>query len=109
MAFDATLKQEGDVVMITLQGELDASAAPSFRDKIDEAAAMNPDKLLLMMQDLSFMASAGLRVLVFARQKMGGDIDIYVVGAQEAVAETIEMTGFHHSVTMVDSYDEVQT
>jgi anti-anti-sigma regulatory factor len=43
--------------------------------------------------------------LVFARQKMGANMDIYLVGTTEAVRETVEMTGFHHSVIMVDQYE----
>ena len=57
------------------------------------------------MDDLTFMASAGLRVLVFAKQKMPSDVDLYIVGAHDAVKETITMTGFHYSCTMLDSYD----
>ena len=58
------------------------------------------------MGDLSYMASAGLRSLVFAKQKMGAGVDIFMVAVQESVAETIAMTGFDNSVIMVPSYDE---
>jgi anti-anti-sigma factor len=107
MAFNSDLNVEGQAVVITLAGELDASAAPEFRDRVEEAAKHSPQRLVLKMEDLSYMASAGLRTLVFAKQKMGPDVDIYVVGVQEPVRETIELTGFHHSVIMVESYDEV--
>ncbi len=107
MAFQSELRSEGDSVFIVLVGELDASVAPEFRTQIEAAASQNPSKVVLDMRELSYMASAGLRMLVFARQKMGGDIDIFVVGAQESVRETIEMTGFHHSVDMVDDFSEV--
>jgi anti-anti-sigma factor len=54
------------------------------------------------------MASAGLRVLIFAKQKLGSSTDIYVVGARPSIVETLEMTGFQHSVVMLPQYDAAQ-
>lgn len=105
MAF--TLKSEtraSDIVVITLGGELDASVAQQLRDAVDQAAHNSARRLVLDMTHLDYMASAGLRALVFAKQKMAA-VDIYVVGAHDAVMETIEMTGFHHSVFLLDTYD----
>jgi anti-anti-sigma factor len=94
-----------DIGKITLIGELDANVAGQFRDEIERLATKNPKRLVLVMTDLDYMASAGLRALVFARQKMGSGVDIYTIGVHDAVLETIEMTGFHHSVIMLDTYD----
>lgn len=105
MAFDASLNLDGTVAEITLSGELDAKSAPTFRDVIESAADESVNCLVLLMQDLTYMASAGLRVLIFARQKMGSGVHIYIVGPHEEVRETLEMTGFHYSVTMMDEYD----
>ena len=105
MAFSVTSEQQGDVAILTLSGELDAAAAVDFRNAVDAAAGGDPKKLVLMMDDLTFMASAGLRVLVFAKQKMPSDVELFIVGAHDAVNETITMTGFHYSCTMLDEYD----
>lgn len=104
MPFDATLTTNGSEAIITLVGELDAAAAPDFRTRIEEAAAGSPTRLVLQAGDLSYLSSAGLRSLVFAKQKMGAGTEIYVVAAQDAVAETIRLTGFDHSVHMQEAY-----
>lgn len=105
MAFDAKLEVANGIAKITLSGELDASVAGDFRNKIEEAAAQNVSKLVLLLEALEYMSSAGLRTLVFAKQKMGQNVKIYVVGATEAVSEPIRQTGFHYSVIMMDTYD----
>jgi anti-anti-sigma factor len=108
MAFAATLESTNNVARITVGGELDASAAPIFRDRIEQAASAKPIKLVIDMTDLSYMASAGLRALIFAKQKMGSSVALILVGLQASVRETLEMTGFHQSVTLVDVYEEDQ-
>jgi len=105
MALEVTLQTSEDIAQITLVGELDASTATVFKDKVEEAAKLNPQRLVLMMQGLEYMASAGLRVLIFAKQKMGTDVKIYMVGTQETVLDTITKTGFDQSVYLVDEYD----
>jgi anti-anti-sigma factor len=105
MSFTATTKIDGTVATITLAGELDASSAQDFRDQIEVAAQANPSRIILEASGLDFMASAGLRVLVFAKQKLGTDVDIYVAAAQEYILETLQKTGFDQSLIIVDSYD----
>ncbi|MTJ46751.1 anti-sigma factor antagonist [Dolichospermum sp. UHCC 0259] len=106
MALDVTLETIDDIAKITLAGELDASTANLFKAKVEEAADQNPKRLVLMMQDLEFMASAGLRVLIFAKQQKLPGVDIYVVGAQkDTVLDTIKKTGFDQSVYLVDKYE----
>lgn len=108
MAFDSKLDIANGIARITLSGELDAAAAPQFRAQIEQAAQAQVSRLVLMMQDLDYMASAGLRVLAYAKQKIGAGVDIYMIGAQESVLETITMTGFHNSVILMDTYDASQ-
>lgn len=105
MAFESTLEMKNDIALISLTGELDASVAQTLRDRIEAAAANKARKLVLQLAGLDYMSSAGLRTLVFAKQKMGSGVTIYIVGAQPQVVEPIRQTGFHHSVVMMDAYD----
>jgi anti-anti-sigma factor len=108
MAFSATTEVTEGIAKISLIGELDAAVAPTFKAEIEKAAAQKPRRLALLVDRLEYIASAGLRVLIFAKQKLGTDVDIYVVGAQPAVAETLQMTGFGYSVVMLKEYDASQ-
>jgi anti-sigma B factor antagonist len=108
MLFSVTSEVTNGIARVTLAGELDASAAPAFKAELEKVAAKNPRRLVLMLRGLEFMASAGLRVLIFAKQKMGGGGAIYVVGAQPSIVDTLDMTGFQHSVVMLPEYDAAQ-
>ena len=103
MTFDATLETSQDIATITLFGELDATTAPIFKEKIEAAAAQHPHQLVLIMENLDYMASAGLRMLIFAKQKMGAKVDLLLVGVNDRIMNTIQNTGFHHSVVLVDN------
>jgi anti-anti-sigma factor len=105
MAFSTTYEKAGIVAKITLVGELDASVAATFRADVEKAVLDRARRLVLFMSELVYMSSAGLRTLIFAKQKMGVGVDVYIVGAQESVVETLEMTGFHHSVILLPAYD----
>ncbi len=109
MAFSSTIVLSNDTAQITLSGELDASVAPVFRDDVERAAEAHVKKLVINMADLSYMSSAGLRALIFAKQKMGSSVEITLANMHESVKETVQMTGFNNSVTILDAYDGDET
>ncbi|WP_029681713.1 anti-sigma factor antagonist [Picosynechococcus sp. NKBG15041c] len=100
MSLEVTLSVNNDVATINLSGQLDASSAELFQEKIKEAAAYDLRELILDLKNLDYMASAGLRVLIFSKQQMGSAVTIYLTNTQEMVKETIKKTGFHHSVVL---------
>ena len=106
MALDIRFEMlDKGIAKVILAGELDASTAPQFQKEVEKAAQQKAKRLVLVVTDLEYIASAGLRVLVFAKQKMGSMVDVYVVGAQEQVMETIRKTGLHNSVVSLKEYD----
>ena len=71
--------------------------------KWDELAVhLTKGEEFIDLTNLDYLSSAGLRVLVFARQKMAESVALVLVGAGERVAETIRLTGFDQSVSFSD-------
>jgi anti-anti-sigma factor len=106
VSFNTNLIRNGNTVVITLDGELDASTASHFRKQVDVAAEGGVERLVLDMANLTYLSSAGLRGLVFARQKMDDGVSIILVQASDEVERTIRMVGFHHSVDFADQVPE---
>ncbi len=104
MAFTSNLNCIGSTAVITLVGDLDGASAPLFRQDIERAAAAKPQHLVLQMDGLTYMASAGLRALIFAKQQMGPTVDLVLVSTPDSVLETIRMTGFDRSCSFQDSW-----
>jgi anti-anti-sigma factor len=104
MPFEIAMVLNESLAEMTLAGDLDAGSAPRFQRALEEAAAGRPTRLVLHVRDLAFMASAGVRVLLFAKQRLGPSLGVYVVAPQEMVLETLRRTGLHHSVLIVDAY-----
>jgi anti-anti-sigma factor len=105
MSFTVTSTQDGSVAKLTLSGRLDANTANQFKVEIEKIAAGRPTTVALFVSELEYMASAGIRMLVFTKQKLGAGADIYVVGAQEQILHTLEMTGVDKSVILCETFE----
>ncbi|MCP1386214.1 anti-sigma factor antagonist [Runella salmonicolor] len=104
MDFTITSEVVDKVAKLKLAGELDSLSARVFQKEIEKVALESPTELVLDLENLSFMSSAGLRVLIFSKQKMGVGLTIYIVKPQEIIVDTLEKTGLQHSVNIVDQY-----
>jgi anti-anti-sigma factor len=102
MSFAIAFKFFEQAALIELSGELDGRSAPRFKEVVELAAARAPKRLILMMKELRYMSSAGLRVLVFAKQKLGPAVELVLVGAQGGVLQTLMLTGIHRSGVLLD-------
>jgi anti-anti-sigma factor len=108
MSFTVTSKFENGVAKFTLVGRLDANTAPLFKQEIERLAVERPGVVALFVEELEFMASAGIRMLVFTKQKLGAGTDIYVIGAQPQILSTLEMTGVDKSVILADVFEPAE-
>lgn len=95
-------------VTMTLSGEVDTKTAPELLKELTGLELNVLSQLRMKLAEVSFMSSAGLRALVFAKQKMPHSARLYVIGASEVIQDTISKTGLTQAVVMVSDEDEIK-
>ena len=91
---EITITKLEDIKVVELVGDVDASTAPQVQQKI-LPLAQPASKLLLDMSQVSYMSSAGLRVLLsLYRQATAQDGKLVLVGLSEDLQDTMSVTGF---------------
>lgn len=94
------------IAKVNLSGGLDATNAPALSDELKKLIGQDVKKVVFFLKDLEYISSAGLRVIVFAKQKMGADTQVYIISPQPDVLDVIKMTGFESFLNIQDSFDE---
>ncbi|MBE9171340.1 AGE family epimerase/isomerase [Pleurocapsales cyanobacterium LEGE 06147] len=106
VSFDATLLEVAEgTAKVSLTGVLDASAVRSLQEELEKVIARPIKRLVLLLPKLKSISSAGLRVLIFTKQKLSSNVEIYVVGATESVKNFLKKSAFCEGVKLVDRYD----
>lgn len=84
---------DNETVTLKIDGRLDTVTAPEF-EKTVSALGEEVKHLILDMEGLTYISSAGLRVLLAAQKKMNQLGTMKVVKVCDVVMDVIEMTGF---------------
>ena len=84
---------DNGVLTVSLSGKLDTVTAPSVADEI-EANINDAEKLIIDMKDLSYISSAGLRLLLSLHKKMSQKGGMTVINPNATNMEILEFTGF---------------
>jgi anti-sigma B factor antagonist len=91
---DVKIREVGGVHVVELSGELDANTSPVAQQKILPLATEG-SRILLDMGGVSFMSSAGLRLLLSTyRQVAAQKGTVALAGLSEDLQDTMSMTGF---------------
>lgn len=99
---------QGDIhVTLQLSGDVDTKTAPELLSKLTALELQSLEQLRLDLQEVGFVSSAGLRAIVFAKQKMPHTSSLYLVGASEQIVDTITKTGLSQAVLIVNSESDI--
>ncbi|GAA3016927.1 hypothetical protein GCM10020229_30140 [Kitasatospora albolonga] len=93
----------GSTVKIRVGGELDALGTPGFRRQLDTLAQRREiGRLVLDLSTVRYLSSAGLRSLLYLRQRFPEPVSIALAGVQEPVGRTLRLAGFQRGLELTD-------
>ena len=96
-----TKKQEGSVLRVDLDGTLDTNTAPGFLADLQPQLG-GLSKLVLNCEKLSYISSAGLRVLLTFQQELeeaGKTMEVHNVN--DLIRDVFDVTGFLDILTII--------
>ncbi len=89
----------GESLEVKVDGRLDTTTAPEFEESL-KASIEGISDLHLNLEGLEYISSAGLRVLLSAQKIMNKQGSMRISGANEAIMDIFEMTGFVDILTI---------
>ena len=86
-------------LVIKLEGRLDTTTAPALENELNESLD-GVEQLILDMEGLEYISSAGLRVLLGAQKTMNKQGSMKVLHVNSDIMEIFEITGFRDILTI---------
>lgn len=96
----------GRTVVIHASGVLDMLTAPQLEASIAASAQKDPFALIIDLTDVDFLASAGMGVLVAARDQAQGNYKFGVVASGPATSRPLKLVGLAELVGLHSTLDE---
>ncbi len=93
---DLTLstREEGGITVVSVGGEIDVYTAPRLRDKFTELVSAGSYDIVVDMEDVEFLDSTGLGVLVGGLKKVRAhDGSLALVCTQDRLLKIFRITG----------------
>ena len=91
---------EGCKLLLELEGRLDTMTAPQLEKELEDSLE-NVAELVLDMEKLDYISSAGLRGLLGAQKQMNRQGSMELHHVCEEVQDVFDMTGFSDILTIV--------
>ena len=99
-------RKEKDALVISLKGRLDAVTSPVFEKDLTDLMAGGERFLVLDLEDLDYISSAGLRSILLVvkrlKEKQG---KLLLASLKSVVREVFEISGFSTIIPIFESVD----
>lgn len=101
------LEEVKNSVILHLEGRIDAANSPSLEKRMQKLKTDKYAKILLDLQGVDYLSSAGLRVfLSFTKQLKAEKKKLVLFSVNEEVLEIIKVAGFTTIIKIVKNRDD---
>jgi anti-sigma B factor antagonist len=93
---EVTIKPMNNCSVATVNGRIDSYTAPQLLGILNQVTNQNIYRIILDLTDVTYVSSAGLRVLIDIQKKCKQDNqgEVLLVNIPQRVYETLELVGF---------------
>ncbi len=99
--------QKGGCTMVSVEGRMDALSAPEFETFMSDLINEGVIKVIVNLEDLDYISSAGLRsVLVTTKKIQAKNGIIAIASVHDTVKEIFEISGFNTIIPIYASLNE---
>lgn len=100
------LEWRARTAVLGFSGEIDMVSASGFQEDMSSALAERPDRLVVDLTEVGFLASAGLAALAATYEQAGEHTGICVVAPQTAVSRPLQVTALDRKIPVYASREE---
>jgi anti-anti-sigma factor len=104
--FDLSVESDGQTVIVSASGEVDMVTAPRLGEAASRAIEGAPPTLVLDLSEVTFLASAGISVLVRAKQAGAEQTDVRIVAAGSITLRALQIMGLAQDLAIYPTRDD---
>lgn len=95
------------IITFKLKGRLDSNTSNNFEERLLNLIQGGENKIILDFENLEYISSAGLRVLLkAARELKGGEGKLILCSLKDYIREVFDLSGFVSFLPIYDTMDE---
>lgn len=97
----------GEITVLEVKGRIDSTTAPILRDRFQTSCAPNGRPVVVDLQHLEYISSAGFRVFLLAAKRADETAgQLVLFGLSTKVAQLFDLGGFEDIFRIVKSRTE---
>ena len=93
LRIETSLRQEQDIPVLDVTGEIDIYTTPQFKEAVSAAIDQNKPAIVINMANVTYMDSSGFGTLLSATKRLRPlDGALYLSGCNEAIQRMLQIT-----------------